>query len=66
VSKLGESALEIEPALLEVELRRIAPLPEAARLKGGISVRTLKRNFPDLIVRVSKRRLGMRVGDALK
>jgi hypothetical protein len=29
-------------------------------------VRTLKRNFPDLIVRVSKRRLGMRVGDALK
>jgi hypothetical protein len=57
VSKLGEPALEIE-------LLRIAPLPEAAQLRG-VSVRTLKRNDPHLIIQVSKRRQGMRVGDAL-
>jgi hypothetical protein len=57
MSKSGEPALEIE-------LMRIATLREAAKLRG-VSVRTLKRNDPDLIIKVSPRRMGMRVGDAL-
>ena len=57
--ELGESA-----PLEEIELMRIAPLPEAAKLRGS-SVRTLRRNNPDLIIQVSQRRQGMRVRDAL-
>ena len=48
----------------ELELKRIIPLPEAARLQST-SVDTLKRNHPTKIVRLSPRRLGMRLGDAL-
>jgi hypothetical protein len=50
----------------ETELNRIVSLPEAARLRG-VSVDTLKRH-PRLarkIIRVSPRRLGMRVRDAI-
>jgi hypothetical protein len=39
-------------------------LPQAAELRG-VSVDTFRRLFPDLIVQVSPRRLGVRVGDLL-
>jgi len=48
-----------------VELARIAPLTEAARL-AGVSKDTLQRHHSDKILRLSPRRLGMRVGDALQ
>ncbi len=48
-----------------IELQRIVPLMEAARL-AGISEDTLKRHHGDKIIRLSPRRLGMRVGVALK
>jgi hypothetical protein len=47
------------------ELQRIAPLMEASRL-SGLSEDTLKRHYGDKIIRLSPRRLGMRVGVALQ
>lgn len=48
-----------------VELQRIIDLKEAARL-SGVSVDTLKRNHSHNILRLSPRRLGMRISDALR
>jgi hypothetical protein len=47
-----------------LELLRIAPLTEAARL-SGVSPDTLERNHGDKIITLSRRRKGMRVRDAL-
>jgi hypothetical protein len=52
------------PRSERLELERIAPLPEAARL-CGLSPDTIKRRYPDKIIRLSPRRLGMRVKHAL-
>jgi hypothetical protein len=54
------------PFSREIELNRIVPLSEAARLRG-VSVDTIKRT-PRLarkIIQVSQRRKGMRVRDAI-
>ena len=50
--------------LTAIELQRIAPLTEAARL-AGVSKDTLQRHHQDKILQLSPRRLGMRVRDAL-
>ena len=50
--------------LSPLELLRVAKMPEAERL-SGTSADTLKRKYPQWIVQVSERRLGMRVGHAL-
>jgi hypothetical protein len=50
--------------LSSLEQKRIASLQEASRL-SSVSVDTLKREHSDKIIRLSPRRLGMRVGDAL-
>ena len=47
-----------------VELERVVPLPEAARLRS-ISVDTLKRRYAHLIVNLSPRRRGMKLKHAL-
>jgi hypothetical protein len=47
-----------------LELQRIVSLQEAARL-AGCSQDTLRRNHRDKIVKVSDRRQGMRIKDAL-
>jgi hypothetical protein len=49
------------PAL---ELLRVAPMSEAEHLSGA-SADTLKREHPDKIIRISRRREGMRVCHAL-
>ena len=59
------SGTESNTEKLEIEMERIAPLKEAARLKG-ISVDTLRRHYRHLFVKISPRRLGMRIRDALK
>lgn len=51
-----------EPSWLE--LQRIVSLQEAERL-SGMSVDTIKRRHADKLIRLSPRRLGIRVGDAL-
>ena len=52
------------PKLTAIELERIVPLDEAAQL-SSVTEDTLKRNHRDKLVRLSPRRLGMRVRDAL-
>jgi hypothetical protein len=47
-----------------IELNRIVPMPEAARL-SSLSEDTLEKDHPDKIVWLSDRRKGMRVGHAL-
>jgi hypothetical protein len=51
--------------LSALELNRIVPLAEAARL-SSLSEDTIKREFPNWLVRLSPRRLGVRVADALR
>jgi hypothetical protein len=48
----------------ELQIKRILSLQEAALLRG-VSVDTLKRRYSHLIVKLSPRRAGMSVGDAL-
>jgi hypothetical protein len=47
-----------------VELLRIAPPPECEKLSSA-DWDTLKRNHADKVVKISRRREGMRVGHAL-
>ena len=57
----------IHRAALSAEIqdrKRIVPLATAAELRG-VSVDTLKRREPEKIIRLSPRRLGMRLADAL-
>jgi hypothetical protein len=48
----------------EQELRKILPLEQAAEITN-LSPDTLKRRHATLILRLSPRRLGMRLADAL-
>jgi hypothetical protein len=48
----------------EIELQRIVSLKEAAKLQGS-STDTIRRRQPDKIIRISPRRVGMRLRDAL-
>jgi hypothetical protein len=50
--------------LSPVELLRIVPLDEGSRL-SSVSRDTIKRRHPDKIVKLSDRREGIRVVDAL-
>jgi len=47
-----------------VERLRIVPLAEAARL-SGISEDGLRRHYSEKFIRLSPRRVGMRLSDAL-
>ena len=61
------SALELRTAAEPnwLELQRITSLQEASHL-SGMSIDTLKRRYTEKIIRLSPRRLGMRVRDALQ
>jgi hypothetical protein len=52
------------PELTPLELLRVAALPEVKRITG-LSADTLKKHYADKIVRVSPRRIGMRIRDVL-
>jgi hypothetical protein len=53
-----------DPELSAIEREKIIPLREVARLRGT-HIDTIKRNEPHHIVRLSERRLGMRLKHAL-
>jgi hypothetical protein len=53
-----------ESSLSKIERERIAPLTEAARLRG-VSVETLLRTDPEKIIVLGPRRRGMRIKHAL-
>jgi len=55
---------ELSPIDLALELNRIVPLDQAARLRGAHQD-TLKRNDANRIIKLSPRRQGMRVKHAL-
>lgn len=55
--------VNIRPGWMELE--KIVGMNEAASL-SGVSEDTLKRHHSDKIIRLSPRRLGMRVRDALR
>jgi hypothetical protein len=46
------------------ELLRVVPMPECEELTS-LSEDTIKREYPDLIVHVSPRRIGIRLGDII-
>jgi hypothetical protein len=52
------------PALTALELHRIARPREAEQLTG-LHWDTIKRNYPEYVVKMAKRAEGMRVGHAL-
>ena len=58
--------MSAEPIALspELERKKIIPLQQGAKLQNT-SVDTLKRNHPDKIIKLSKRRLGIRLEHAL-
>ena len=49
---------------LDVELMRLVSVKEAARLRG-VSPDTIRREFKDKIIRISKGRVGLRLRDVL-
>jgi hypothetical protein len=61
---MSKSHADDLPNPTAVELNRIVSLAEASRL-SSLSVDTLRDQFPEKIVRLSPKRAGMRVYDAL-
>jgi hypothetical protein len=53
--------VELRP---DLELNRIVSLAEAAALRG-VSKDTIKRRYPEIIIKLSPRRVGVRLRDAL-
>ena len=48
----------------DLELLRVLPVEQAAEI-AGISKDTLRRNHPEIIIKLSTRRVGVRLRDAL-
>jgi hypothetical protein len=48
----------------DLELQRVIPLRQAGEV-AGISADTIRRNYPEIIVQLSPRRVGVRLRDAL-
>jgi len=58
---ISKRRAELRP---EHELNRVIPLQQAAEIRG-VSVDTIRRRFPEIIVQLSPRRIGVRLRDAL-
>jgi hypothetical protein len=52
------------PEKFTVEMKRIVPLAEGARLRG-VSIDTFRRTMRHKFIKLSPRRLGIRIADAL-
>ena len=65
MAKSSKIAVQDLPTPSSTELNRIARPPEAERLSGR-HWDTLARNHPELIVKMGKRCVGMRVGHCLQ
>lgn len=48
----------------DLELQRVVTLREAAEI-SGISLDTIRRRYPQIIIKLSPRRIGVRLRDAL-
>jgi hypothetical protein len=56
---------KLSDGLSALDLERIIPIPEVARLRG-VSEDTVRRHDRDKIIQLSPNRQGMRLKDALK
>lgn len=54
--------VELRP---DIELQRVIPLRQAGEI-AGISADTIRRRYPSIIVKLSPRRIGVRLCDALR
>jgi hypothetical protein len=63
--KSSKTVVQQLPALSPLEQHRVARPPEAEQL-SGLDWDTIERNYPELIIKLSKRAVGMRVGHALQ
>jgi hypothetical protein len=64
---MAKSKIVVEelPALTPLELHRIARPPEVEHL-SGLHWDSIGRNYPEQIIKMGKRAVGMRVGHALQ
>jgi len=58
---LTNRKVELRP---DLELQRVISLRQAAEIRG-VSADTLRRRFPQIIIKLSPRRVGVRLCDAL-
>jgi hypothetical protein len=66
MAKLSRKVVVQElPALSPLEQHRIVRPPEAERL-SGMHWDTIERNYPELIIKMAKRVVGIRAGHALQ
>jgi hypothetical protein len=65
MAKTSKIAVHELPELTPLEQNRIVRPPEAEHLSGE-HWDTLKRNYPEYIIQLSKRGVGMRAGHALQ
>ena len=65
MTKSSKIAVQELPELTPLELHRIARPPEVERL-SGLHWDTIERNYSHLIIKMARRAVGMRVGDALQ
>jgi hypothetical protein len=64
-ASVGKTPFRTTPELLSaLERMRIIPVPQAAQM-NNLSTDTFRRQFAHLIVRLSAKRIGVRLGDAL-
>jgi hypothetical protein len=64
-ANVGKTPFRTTPELLTaLERMRIIPVPQAAQM-NSLSTDTFRREFSHLIVRLSAKRIGVRLGDAL-
>jgi len=63
--KSSKTVVQQLPALSPLEQNRVVRPPEAEQL-SGLDWDTIERNYPELIIKLSKRAVGMRVGHALQ
>ena len=58
---LTHQKVELRP---DIELQRVIPLRQAGEV-AGISADTIRRRYPSIIIKLSPRRVGVRLCDAL-
>jgi len=62
--RIKKAVVQDLPTLSSLEMNRIVRPPEAEHLSGQ-HWDTLQRNYPELVIRMGKRCVGMRAGHAL-
>jgi hypothetical protein len=62
--RTADQSVPTSDELSALDLERVVGMPEAERL-SGLSHDTIRRNYPDKIIQLSPRRVGMKVKHAI-